>query len=236
MSLTTFNSSVNNMNIQWQTGRIANITLVNDQAYAIIAKDPEWTYDSKLMDDNAEYFNQFSSTNSNENLLEALLIPLVNLDPGVPGSLERLKNRSVTVQVVKYDSPDIEVATTATLTPEHIIKKDERLLIERTLLYGDNDVKYLSEEHLGRIVAWGGSSELIDKLKKATKFTEDAFEKFILTPINNMDTIYGYKRSLKEEEIDDIAFDFEAGFIQPGEVYSIKSALCHLPIRAMGGK
>lgn len=235
MSLTTFNSSVNNRNVQWQTGRIANIALVNNQAYAVIAKDPEWSYDSEISDDHVEYFNQFSSTNYNENLLEALLIPL-DININMLGTIDRLKNRSVTVQVVKYDSPEIEVATVATLAPERIIKMEERLLIERTLLYGDNDIKYLSEQHLARIVAWGGSSELVNKLKKATKFTEDAFEKFILTPINNKDTIYGYKRSLKEEEIDDIAFEFEAGFIQKGDVYSIKSALCHLPIRAMGGK
>ncbi len=82
----------------------------------------------------------------------------------------------------------------------------------------------------------GGNLEFIKKLRSATKFTGDLLDKFILTPLNNKDTINGYKRSLTEEEIDDIAVDFEAGFIESGEVYPIKSALCHLPIRAMGGK
>lgn len=233
MRLSTFNTSVNNGNVQWQTGRIANIALVNSQAYVTVVKDDKWVDDTSSTP--IVYYNQYVSSDYKQSLLEDLLIPL-DININMLGALERLKNRSVTVQVVKYDDQEIELATVAKLTPEPIIKKDERLLIERALRYGDNDIEYLSEEHLARIVQWGGSSELVNKLKKATKFTEEAIDKFILTPLNNKDTINGYKRSLTEEEIDDIVVDFEAGFIESGEVYPIKSALCHLPIRAMGGK
>lgn len=236
MSLTNFQTSINNRSIVYRPGTIGHVVPTNEGIFVTVLMDPEFNPDpwsSPIL-----YFNQHASSNYEISAVDELLIPLLGVQQENSEVIDilKLQGKAVTVAVQVELDEDIETALNAVFAPKQIIEPDDRLLIQRALRYGDNNVEYLSEEHLARIVQFGGSLDLVRKLRKATRLTGDLLSKSILVPKNDQDGINAFKRSLTEKEIDNIAIDFESGFIEDSNKYPIKSALCHLPIRAIGGR
>ncbi len=149
MSLTNFQTTLNTGIIKYKTGTIGHIVPVNNKLYATVLMDDKWIEDPWSTP--TVYFNQHSSANYEESLLEELLIPLKQENTELM-DLALLQNQPVTVQLLVNSEEGIEVGLSATLADKPIMTVEEQLWIRRALNYGGGNVEYLSEEHLARIV------------------------------------------------------------------------------------